>query len=56
MKRMKLVLPDGAAVLIAHPWKGTVTSEIRTNCACAVSIAATKWTSLLPVTVEPGRG
>jgi hypothetical protein len=30
MKRMKLALQDEAAVLIAHPWKVTVISEIRT--------------------------
>jgi len=31
MKRMKLASRDGAAVLIAHPWKDTVISEIRTD-------------------------
>ena len=31
MKRMKLELRDEAAVLNAHPWKGTVISEIRTD-------------------------
>jgi hypothetical protein len=31
MKRTKSALQDGAAVLIAHPWKGTVISEIRTD-------------------------
>jgi hypothetical protein len=31
MKRMKLALQDGAALLIAHPWKGTVISEIRAD-------------------------
>jgi hypothetical protein len=31
MKRMKSAFQDGAAVLIAHPWKGTVICEIRTD-------------------------
>jgi hypothetical protein len=31
MNRMKLALQHGAAVLIAHPWEGTVICEIRTD-------------------------
>jgi hypothetical protein len=31
MKRMKLALPDEAALLIAQPWNGTVFREIGTD-------------------------
>jgi len=31
MKRMKLAFQHRAAVLIAHPWEGTVICEIRTE-------------------------
>jgi len=31
MKRMKLALQDGATVLVAHSWRGTVISEIGTD-------------------------
>ena len=38
MKRVKLALQDGAEVLIAHPWKGTVISEIRSDPKASVLV------------------
>jgi RNA polymerase sigma factor (sigma-70 family) len=35
MKRMKLALQDGATVVVAHSWRGTVISEIRQSQAPA---------------------
>jgi hypothetical protein len=38
MKRLNLAWQDGAAVLVAHPWKGTVVSKIRTDPTVSVLV------------------